>query len=139
MSLCYFIVDYDEVGWKIIYADVFRFLLYKSWFCVIFGKLCFLIFFLNRIIWDFNYLFKVLWKLFCVFGNFLWLFRYWFSIYYVECLFWWWFFWVWLMYISRVMYIIEVFILVYLLFYRCRILVFYILFWYYIFGFVGFV
>ena len=31
--------DQDEVGWKIIHADVFRFPPYKSWLCAILGKL----------------------------------------------------------------------------------------------------
>ena len=32
-------VDHDEVGWKIIHADVFRFPQYKSWLCAILGEL----------------------------------------------------------------------------------------------------
>lgn len=33
------ITDQDEVGWKIIHADVFRFPPYKSWLCAILGML----------------------------------------------------------------------------------------------------
>ena len=139
VSLCYSITDHDEVGWKIIHADVFRFPPYKSWLCAILGKLCFLIPSLNRTTWDLNHSFKVSWKLLCAFGNFLWLARYLLSIHHAECSSWWWPSWAWLMYISRVMYITEVLTLAYLLLHRCRIPVPHTLLWYHIFGFVGLV
>ena len=42
LNFC-FKLDHDEVGWKIIHADVFRFPQYKSWLCAILGELNFII------------------------------------------------------------------------------------------------